>query len=58
MEVNGQIHAPSRFTHGERAPLHIGEKIVWLQSRSERGSEEKKIPPLSLPGIKLRSSSQ
>jgi len=47
-----------RITPKEVPPAPTGKEALWAsQSRSERGSEEKKIPSLRLPGTEPRSFS-
>jgi hypothetical protein len=52
MEVSGQLHAPARFTPGERAPgTHwIGG---WVGPRAGLDDVEKR-KFLTLPGLELR----
>jgi len=42
MEMNGQLHAPSAFIHGESPQYPLDRRPGGSQSRSGRGGEEGK----------------
>jgi len=54
MAMGTQLHAPAALPHGKSSQRPLDRRIGVSQSRSGRGGEEKKFPPL--PGIELQSS--
>jgi hypothetical protein len=49
MKVSGQLYAPAALPQGKSPLYPLDRRFGWLQSRSERGGEEKNSRPL--PGL-------
>jgi hypothetical protein len=46
MDLSGQFHAPAAYSQGKSHLYPLDRRLCGLQSRSERGGEEKNSRPL------------